>query len=69
MSAQELELPFYLYTEKKGTDGIVTGLTYKAEKLVAWAESGRGDAVDKLCAQGLVRASEAIADWQANQVL
>jgi len=69
MSAQELELPFYLYTEKKGLDGIVTGLNYKAEKLVAWAESGRGDAVDKLCEQGLARDIEAIEDWRDNQFL
>ena len=69
MSALELELPFYLYTEKKAPDGVVTGLNYKAEKLVAWAESGRGDAVDKLCEQGLARDIETIEAWKDSQFL
>ena len=69
MSALELELPFYLYTEKKDQDGGVTGLNYKAEKLVAWAESGRGDAVDRLCEQGFSQDIEVIEAWKDNQFL
>jgi hypothetical protein len=69
MSALEQELPFYLYTEKKDPDGIVTGLNYKAEKMVAWADCGRGDAVDKLCEQFLERDLEAIEAWKDNQFL
>jgi len=69
MSVLEPELPFYLYTEKKGPDGVVTGLNYKAEKLVAWAESGRGDAVGRLCEEGLARDLEAIEAWKDNQFL
>ncbi len=69
MSALELELPFYLYTEKTGQDGSVKGLNYKAEKLVSWAENGRGDAVDKLCEQIHMRDLEVIEAWKDNQFL
>ena len=69
MSALELELPFYLYTEKTHQDGSVAGMNYKAEKLVAWAEDGRGDAVDKLCEQIHRRDLEAIDAWKDHQFL
>jgi hypothetical protein len=69
MSALELELPFYLYTEKTDQDGSVTGMNYKAEKLVAWAEDGRGDAVDRLCEQVHERDLETIEAWKDNQFL
>jgi len=69
MSALEHELPFYLYTEKTDQDGSVTGMNYKAEKLVAWAEDGRGDAVDKLCEQIHKRDLELIEAWKDHQFL
>jgi len=69
MSTLELELPFYLYTEKTDHDGSVTGMNYKAEKLVAWAEDGRGDAVDKLCEQIHKRDLELIEAWKDHQFL
>ena len=69
MSALELELPLHLYTEKKDPNGIVTGQNYSADKLVAWADCGRGDAVDSLCEQIFKRDLEAIEAWQENQFL
>ena len=69
MSALEHELPFYLYTEKTDQDGSVAGMNYKAEKLVAWAEDGRGNAVDNLCEQIHKRELEAIEAWKDNQFL
>jgi hypothetical protein len=69
MSALELELPLHLYTENKEPDGVVAGLNYSADKLVAWADCGRGDAVDRLCEQVLERDLEVIEAWKENQFL
>jgi len=51
MDAFALHLPRYLYTENRGEDGEVTGVTYAPEKLAAWSEHGYGDASRKLCQQ------------------
>ena len=69
MSALELELPLHLYTENRNPDGVVTGLNYSADKLVAWADRGNGSAVNVLCDQILKRDLEAIEDWKDNQFL
>ena len=69
MSALEPELPLHLYTENKDPDGVVTGLNYSADKLVSWADCGRGDAVDSLCEQIFKRDLETIEAWKENQFL
>ena len=69
MSALELELPLHLYTENKDPEGVVTGLNYSADKLVSWADCGRGDAVDCLCDQVHEKDLAAIDAWKENQFL
>ena len=49
MDGLALQLPRYLYIETKDDNGVVTDVTYAADKLIAWSGNGCGDAVGKLC--------------------
>ena len=51
MDALALYLPRHLYTETRDDSGVVTGITYAADKLAAWSGNGCGDAASKLCKQ------------------
>jgi hypothetical protein len=51
MDALALYLPRHLYTETRDESGLVTGITYAADKLAAWSGNGCGDAASKLCRQ------------------
>ena len=51
MDALALYLPKHLYTETRDDSGVVTGITYAADKLAAWSGNGCGDAASKLCKQ------------------
>ena len=51
MDALALYLPKHLYTETRDESGVVTGITYAADKLAAWSGNGCGDAASKLCKQ------------------
>ena len=67
METLDVELPLYLYTETSDPQG--TRITYTADKLVAWANAGKGDAIEKLCQQAYARDIEVIRAWQENQYL
>ena len=69
MKTLDIELPFYLYTETRDPEGAGTHITYTADKLVAWADGGKGDAIEKLCQQAYARDVEVIRAWQENQYL
>jgi hypothetical protein len=69
METLDLELPLYLYTETSDPQGTGTRITYTADKLVAWADGGKGDAIERLCQQAYARDVEVIRAWQENQYL
>jgi uncharacterized protein RhaS with RHS repeats len=69
METLDLELPLYLYTETTDPQGAATRITYTADKLVAWADGGRGDAIEKLCLQIYYRDVEVVRAWQEHQYL
>jgi len=45
--ALDLELPKHLYTETRAPDGTLTDITFIPEKLIAWYEYSRGDALHR----------------------
>ena len=69
MNTQDLELPLHLYIETSDPDGEGTHLTCSAEKVVAWADYGKGDAIERLCRQGYDRDDEAIRAWEDHRYL
>jgi hypothetical protein len=69
MKTPELELPKHVYDESTAPDGSGTRLTYSAERLVAWAERERGDAIGKWCRQICDRTLENIDAWEDNRIL
>ena len=69
MDALALHLPKYLYTETRGEDGAVTGITYAADKLAAWSGNGCGDAASRLCKQIYDSEIEEITAHEDQQLL
>ena len=69
MDGSALQLPGYLYTETKDDNGVVTDVTYAADKLIAWSGNGCGDAVGKLCEQICSSEIEAIDAREEHQLL
>lgn len=69
MNTSELELPQHLYTESTGPDGSATRVTLASDKLIAWSEGGRGDAIDQWCRQLCDRKIAAINTWKDNRIL
>lgn len=69
MDGLALQLPGYLYTETKDDNGVVTDVTYAADKLIAWSGNGCGDAVGKLCEQICSSEIEAIDAREEHQLL
>ena len=69
MHALELQLPKHLYTETTSPDGTSTEITYASEKLIAWYEYGRGDALRGWYQDISDREIEAIDAWEDNQFL
>ena len=69
MDGLALQLPGYLYTETKDDNGVVTDITYAADKLIAWSGKGCGDAVGKLCEQICSSEIEAIDAREEHQLL
>ena len=67
--AQDLELPKHLYTETRASDGTVTDITFIPEKLVAWYEYSRGEALQRWYQDICDRELEAIAAWEDSQFL
>lgn len=69
MNTSERELPKHLYIESTGPDGAASRFTFAPDKLIAWSESGRGDAIDKWCKQICDKKIVAINTWKDNQIL
>lgn len=67
--ALELQLPKHLYTETTAPDGTITDITYAPEKLIAWFEYSRGDALNRWYQDISDREIEAIDAWEDNQFL
>ena len=65
----ELQLPKHLYTETRSPDGTITDITYAPEKLIAWYEYSRGDALHRWYQDICDREIEAIDGWEDNQFL
>ena len=69
MDGLALQLPRYLYIEKKNEDGVVTDVTYATEKLISWSGNGCGDAAGKLCEQIYTSEIEKIDAREQHQLL
>lgn len=69
MDAFALHLPKHLYTETRGEDGTVTGITYAADKLAAWSGNGCGEAAGKLCKQIYDSEIEEITTYEDQQLM
>jgi hypothetical protein len=67
MKTSELELPQHLYTETTSPGGAVDTLI-APEKLVSWAEQGRGDAVFRLCHKVYERRLASINAWEGDRI-
>ena len=48
------ELPIHLYDENTSPDGHGGRISYSADRLVAWSEQERGDAIEKWCKQIII---------------
>jgi len=68
MKIYELELPQHLFTEETSPCGTLTRLI-APDKLVSWAEEGRGDAVARLCHSVYERKLESIDAWESDRIL
>ena len=67
MKTSELELPQFLYTEDKSPCGATTRLI-APDKLVSWAEEGRGDAISRLCHTVYERRLASIDAWEHDRI-
>lgn len=67
MKTLDLELPQYLYTETTSPGGAMVDLI-APEKLVSWAEQGRGDAIFKLCQTVYEREIATIDAWERDRI-
>ena len=69
MNTSEPVLPKHLYIGPTDPDGTAFKFTFAPEKLIAWSEGGRGDAIEKWCKQACDKKIVAINTWEDNQIL
>jgi hypothetical protein len=69
MKVSEMELPQHLYTVTTSPCGTDTRYRIPADKLVSWAEEGRGDAITKLCQSVYDREIASIDAWERNRMV
>jgi hypothetical protein len=62
-------LPKHLYIDSTGPDGTLSRLTLAPDKLIAWSEEARGDAIDTWCKHVCDKKIAAINTWEDNQIL
>jgi len=67
MKTYELELPQHLYSETASPSGTAAELI-APEKLVSWAEQGRGDAIARLCHTIYERELASINAWESDRI-
>jgi len=69
MKTSEMELPQHLYTETTSPCGTMTKFIIAPDKLVSWAEEGRGDAIVTLCHTVYERKLATIDAWERDRIL
>lgn len=69
MNTSELELPTHLYIKSTDPDSAASRVTFAPDKLIAWSEGGRGDAIDTWCKQICDKKIVAINTWKENQII
>ena len=67
MKISELELPQHLFTETTSPCGA-TGRLIAPEKLLSWADQGRGDAIFRLCQSVYERKLASINAWERERI-
>jgi len=67
MKISELELPQHLYSETASPSGTAAELI-APEKLVSWAEQGRGDAIFRLCHTAYEKELASINAWESDRI-
>ena len=67
MKISELELPPHLYTETTSPGGATDRLIVP-EKLVTWAQQGRGDAIFRSCQAVHARKLASISAWESDRI-
>jgi hypothetical protein len=68
MKIAELKLPENLYTEDTSPSGEVIRLI-SPDKLISWAEEGRGDAIARLCHTVYEKRLAGIDAWERDRIL
>jgi len=69
MKTSEMELPQHLYTETTSPCGTMTKFIFAPDKLVSWADEGRGDAIARLCQTVYERNIANIEAWESERIL
>jgi hypothetical protein len=69
MKISEMALPQHLYTITSSPCGTDIKYRIPADKLVAWAEEGRGDAIPKLCQSVYEREIVSIDAWEHDRMV
>ena len=69
MKTSEMELPQHLYTKTTSPCGTDTKYSIAADKLVSWAEEGRGNAIIELCHAVYERNLASINAWENDRML
>ena len=69
MKISEMELPEHLYTVTTSPCGTDTKYRIPADKLVSWADKGRGDAIIQLCQTVYERNLAGIDAWERDRLV
>ena len=69
MKLSEMELPQHLYTIATSPCGTDTTYRFPADKLVSWADAGRGSAIIELCHTVYERNLESINAWERDRMV
>ena len=69
MKISELELPQHLYSEEKTSPCGAMARLIAPDKLISWAEDGRGDAIARLCHAVYERKLASIDAWESDRIL
>ncbi len=64
-----MELPEHLYTKTTSPCGTMTKFIIAPDKLISWAEGGRGDAIAGLCHTVYEKKIAGIDAWERDRIL
>ena len=68
MKTSEMELPQHLYTRSTSPCGTVTKYVIAPDRLIYWADEGRGDAILNLCHTVYERKIASIDAWERDRI-